>query len=147
MTERMPDDRARTARIALAVLAGALGTALFAAGLWMVFRPEPHATVQSEIEPAEETTPLAGIGGATLTASPSGEASDAGGAGVPGDPSKPAKGGGYGSIAGCGVNDTRGRPRGQGGVSSGREHLRRQRGRKRRHCRGALGRRALRAFS
>lgn len=57
MTERMPDDRARTLRIVGAVLAGALGTALIAAGIWMALRPEPPAPRQTEIEPAERTTP------------------------------------------------------------------------------------------
>lgn len=53
MTEHIPDERVRGARIALAVLAGALGTILFGAGLWMAFRPQPEPPKQTTIEPAE----------------------------------------------------------------------------------------------
>jgi hypothetical protein len=43
--------------VAVAVLAGALGTALIAGGLWMAFGPEPTERSQTDIEPAEPTTP------------------------------------------------------------------------------------------
>lgn len=44
MTEQLPSDRQRAARIALAVLAGALGTALIGAAVWAVFGPRPPET-------------------------------------------------------------------------------------------------------
>ncbi|HSK48392.1 MAG TPA: hypothetical protein VLA05_10390 [Coriobacteriia bacterium] len=71
MTERLPDDKARAARIALAVLAGALGTALFGAGMWMAFHQssEDAPSAQKTIEPAEpsEAATMPGIPGEEAT--------------------------------------------------------------------------------
>lgn len=77
--EPMPNDKQRAARIALAVLAGALGTTLVAGGLWVAFKPRPsEAPRQTEIRPAEETKPETLTGGAgssesTETTAPAGE--------------------------------------------------------------------------
>ncbi|HET6352634.1 MAG TPA: hypothetical protein VFG89_10975 [Coriobacteriia bacterium] len=57
MSEQKPKGEQRAARVALAVLAGALGTALVGGGLWMAFRPTPHSTPVTidRNEPAERT--------------------------------------------------------------------------------------------
>ncbi len=57
MTEQQPKGGQRAARVALAVLAGMLGTALVGGGLWMAFRPERRATPDEidRLEPAEPT--------------------------------------------------------------------------------------------
>lgn len=57
MSEQKPKGEQRAARVALAVLAGALGTALVGGGLWMAFRPEKRATPVTidRDEPAERT--------------------------------------------------------------------------------------------
>jgi len=56
VTVEVPSDSSRTRRIALAVLAGVLGTALLGIGVWAVMRPPDPGVTQTEIEPAEQTT-------------------------------------------------------------------------------------------
>lgn len=56
MSEPIPSDRSRFAKAALALLAGALGTALIGGAIWLVLdsrKPQPPR--QTEIEPAEKT--------------------------------------------------------------------------------------------
>lgn len=85
MTEHMPDDRARTLRIVGVALAGALGTALIAAGIWMALRPEPTAPQQTEIEPAEQTEPQTPTA-APVTPDATATTDAQGGASAPGTP-------------------------------------------------------------
>lgn len=83
----MPDDRARALRIALAVLAGALGTALFAGGLWLGLQSKDAAPTQTEIEPAEPSEAPTGsaIASSGATGEPgSSETTAAAGDGAPG---------------------------------------------------------------
>lgn len=83
MTEQQPKTGQRAARVALAVLAGALGTALVGGGLWMAFRPERRAT-PSEIDRAEQaertespTLPVVPTTPSTTTPPPSGTSTSA----------------------------------------------------------------------
>lgn len=71
MTGELPSDKSRAGRIALVVVAGVLGTALIAGGLWLAFKPAPDAPKQTVIEPATSTVPatLPPVPGVTPTPS------------------------------------------------------------------------------
>lgn len=101
MSEQIPSDKQRAARIALAVLAGALGTALVAGGLWLAFRPRPaKVPEQSSIEPAEETS-------TETTSAPGSADSTATTSTPPGDTKQPEKPGASGGLFGFGRSPRR----------------------------------------
>jgi len=55
--ERIPDEKAHVRHVIIAAVVGVLGTALFAAGLWIALSPDDGPAKQTEIEPAEPTVP------------------------------------------------------------------------------------------
>lgn len=95
MSEQIPDAKARAARIALAVLSGAIATALVGGGLWLALRPKPASPPQQSFEPAEpsesSTSTLPPGSGSSETSSPAATDTASGGERPSGSQTPPRK--------------------------------------------------------